>query len=178
MTFGPSFVNLWRQIYIMAETKKTTKKASSSIDKPAKKKVSSNPTKSRAGKTSSSAVKTTEKKASPKKIVKKDSSVFAIVETGGKQYQVSVGDLISTEIFKEEKKEGDKVVFESVLLVEDGKDTTIGTPYIKGAQVEGEVEETGKGKKVMVVRYNSKSRHLVHKGHRQPFLAIRITNIK
>ncbi|MBU0998726.1 50S ribosomal protein L21 [Patescibacteria group bacterium] len=103
---------------------------------------------------------------------------FAVIQTGGKQYKVSEGDLISIEKIKGEYKKGDKLVFEKVLLVEDDKDTTIGTPYIKGAKVEAEIVEIGRARKVMVVKYKQKSRYLKRNGHRQPFFKVKITSIK
>ncbi|HQU07780.1 MAG: 50S ribosomal protein L21 [Parcubacteria group bacterium 21-54-25] len=101
----------------------------------------------------------------------------AVIKTGGKQYVVSKGDILSVEKFSDEKKAGDKVVFEEVLLVDNGSDTTIGTPTIKGAKVEGTVMETGRAKKIDVVKYKAKSRYLKRRGHRQPYVAVRIDSI-
>ncbi len=103
---------------------------------------------------------------------------FAVIQTGGKQYKVSVGGSVSIEKIKGEFKVGDKLTFEEVLLVDDGKDTTIGTPYIKGAKVESEIVEIGRSRKVMVVKYKQKSRYLKRNGHRQPFFKVKITAIK
>lgn len=142
-------------ILSMTEAKKTAKKASS-------KKVSSK--------------KASSKKAPSKKTPKKD-GLFAVIETGGKQYQVQVGDVIKIEKI-EGKKEGDKIDFESVLLVDDGKDTSIGTPHIKGAKVSGEVLKADRAKKIDVSKFKSKSRYHVRRGHRQAYLAVSITDIK
>lgn len=107
---------------------------------------------------------------------------FAVIYTGGKQYKVSEGSLVSIEKIKDEKgstyKKGDKISFDKVLLVDDGKDTTIGTPYIKGAKVEGELVEIGRARKILVVKYKQKSRYLRRNGHRQPFFKVKITSIK
>lgn len=103
---------------------------------------------------------------------------FAVIFTGGKQYRVSVGGLVSIEKIKGEYKVGDKLTFDQVLLVDDGKDTTIGTPYISGAKVEAELVEIGRARKVMVVKYKQKSRYLKRNGHRQPFFQVKITSIK
>ena len=103
---------------------------------------------------------------------------FAVIFTGGKQYRVSVGGLVSIEKIKGEYKVGDKLTFDQVLLVDDGKDTTIGTPYISGAKVEAEITEIGRTRKVMVVKYKQKSRYLKRNGHRQPFFQVKITSIK
>jgi len=106
---------------------------------------------------------------------------FAVIQTGGKQYKVSTGDIVSIEKLKTkgtEYKKGDKVAFDKVLLVDDGKDTTIGTPYIKGAKVDAEITEIGRARKVLVVKYKQKSRYLRRNGHRQPFFKVKILSIK
>lgn len=103
---------------------------------------------------------------------------FAVITTGGKQYKVSTGSFVSIEKMPGEYKKGDKLSFDKVLLVDDGKDTTIGTPYIKGAKVDAEISEIGRTRKVMVVKYKQKSRYLKRNGHRQPFFKIKITSIK
>ena len=103
---------------------------------------------------------------------------FAVIFTGGKQYKASVGGLLSIEKIIGEYKKGDKLSFDKVLLVDDGKDTTIGTPYIKGAKVDAEIVEIGRTRKVMVVKYKQKSRYLKRNGHRQPFFKVKITSIK
>jgi len=110
---------------------------------------------------------------------------FAVIQTGGKQYKVSKGTVVSVEKIKKagkvkdaEYKKGDKLVFDKVLLVDSGKDVTIGTPYISGAKVEAELMESGRGRKVMVIKYKQKSRYLRRNGHRQPFFKIKITSIK
>ncbi|KKP88699.1 MAG: 50S ribosomal protein L21 [Candidatus Nomurabacteria bacterium GW2011_GWC2_35_8] len=103
---------------------------------------------------------------------------FAVIQTGGKQYKVSKGSLVSIEKIIGEYKKGDKLVFDKVLLVDDGKDTTIGTPYIAGAKVDAEIVEIGRARKILVVKYKQKSRYLRRNGHRQPFFKVKITNIK
>ena len=106
---------------------------------------------------------------------------FAVIQTGGKQYKVSAGTIVSIEKLKTkgvDYKKGDKVSFDKVLLVDDGKNTTVGTPYITGAKVDAEIMEIGRAKKVMVLRYKQKSRYLKKNGHRQPFFKVKITSIK
>ena len=107
-----------------------------------------------------------------------ESMEFAVIQTGGKQYKVSKGGLVSIEKIKGEYKVGDKVSFDKVLLVDDGKNTTIGTPYIKDAVVETELVEIGRSRKVMVIKYKQKSRYLKRNGHRQPFFKVKILAIK
>ena len=106
---------------------------------------------------------------------------FAVIQTGGKQYKVSKGTLVSIEKMKAkgvEYKKGDKISFDNVLLVDDGKDTTIGTPYITGAKVNAEIVEIGRARKILVVKYKQKSRYLRRNGHRQPFFKVKILSIK
>ena len=109
----------------------------------------------------------------------------AVIKTGGKQYVVSKGDPISIEKLPFDKaqgkpgwKVGDTVVFGEVLLVDNGSDTTIGAPAIKGAEVKGTVVQAGLGKKVEVVKYKPKSRYYKRRGHRQPILKVKIDSIK
>ena len=103
---------------------------------------------------------------------------FAVIQTGGKQYKVSVGDTVKIEKLVGEHKEGDKITFDKVLLVDNGKDTTIGTPFITGAKVEAELVEIGRTKKIIVVKYKPKSRYLIRQGHRQHFFKVKILGIK
>ena len=103
---------------------------------------------------------------------------FAVIKTGGKQYNVSEGGLVYIEKMKETLKKGDKIVFDKVLLVDDGKDTTIGTPYITGAKVNAEIVEIGRGRTILVMKYKQKSRYLRRNGHRQPFFKVKISSIK
>lgn len=103
---------------------------------------------------------------------------FAVIETGGKQYKVSAGDTIRVEKLSGAHKAGDKVVFDKVLLVDDGKNTTIGTPYISGAAVEATFEAEGRGKKVLVMKYKAKSNYMKRNGHRQPYAEVKISKIK
>lgn len=103
---------------------------------------------------------------------------FAVIQTGGKQYKVSVGDMLKIEKLSDAHKKGDKITFDKVLLTDDGKDTKIGAPYISGAQVEAVHEANGRAKKVIVMKYKAKSRYLKKNGHRQPFAQVKITSVK
>ncbi|MBP9710662.1 MAG: 50S ribosomal protein L21 [Candidatus Pacebacteria bacterium] len=103
---------------------------------------------------------------------------FAIIETGGKQYMVSAGDTVKIEKIKGDFKAGDAVTFDRVLMVDNGSDTTIGAPYIKGAAVKGEVKSIGRAKKVIVIKYKAKSNYFKKRGHRQPFFEVKISSIK
>jgi large subunit ribosomal protein L21 len=103
---------------------------------------------------------------------------FAVIQTGGKQFNVSKGDSITIEKLIGEYKEGDKIIFDKVLLVDNGKDTTIGTPYITKAEVSGTITEIGRSPKVDVVKYKQKSRYHKRNTHRQPFFKVKIESIK
>ena len=103
---------------------------------------------------------------------------FAVIKTGGKQYSVSVGDTLKIEKLPGEYKIGDKIVFDQVLMVDDGKDTSVGTPFLDGAKVEATFEGAGRAKKILVVKYKQKSRYLKRNGHQQPFYKVKITSIK
>lgn len=124
----------------------------------------------------STAKKVSAKKAAPKKdaVVSDDISV---IETGGKQYIVSVGDVIDVELLGEHA-EGDAVEFDKVLMNDDGKNATIGDPYIKGAKVKGTFLGVKKGKKLTIVRFEAKSNRSRRVGHRQKHAQVKIDAIK
>ena len=117
----------------------------------------------------------TAKKAS-KKVAAKTGS-FAVIATGGKQYLVRAGDTITIEKLPAELVAGDSVVFDQVLLVDDGSTTKIGTPNISGATVSAEFVGAGRAQKIDVIKYLQKSRYYKKRGHRQPFAKVKITAI-
>lgn len=100
---------------------------------------------------------------------------IAVFETGSKQYKVSVGDKIKVE--KLDAKVGDKVDFQNVFLLNNGKETKIGTPVINGAKIVAEVLVQGRHAKVSLLKYKPKERQRVHKGHKQPFTELKIVEI-
>ena len=102
---------------------------------------------------------------------------FAVISTGGKQYKVAEGDVLRIEKISDTIKVGDKVVFDQVLLVDDGATTKIGTPTISGAKVEAELKEIGRAKKVIVIKYKQKSRYFKKNGHRQPYSKVEIKSV-
>ncbi len=102
--------------------------------------------------------------------------MFSVIETGGKQYKVSVGDTIKVE--KLEGEDGAKISFDNVLLVSSDKNTKIGEPYLDGVKVSGEILKQGRGKKVISLRYKPKKRVRVKRGHKQYFTEVKITDIK
>jgi large subunit ribosomal protein L21 len=103
---------------------------------------------------------------------------FAVIQTGGKQYKVAVGDEIAVEKLAGDLKVGDKVTLDTVILKDDGKTTTLGAPFITGSTVSATIAESGRLAKVMVVRYRQKSRYHKKNGHRQPFMTLKIDAIK
>ncbi len=121
------------------------------------------------------ATKTTTK---AKKVSAPKTGEFAVIETGGKQYKVMVGEVLKIEKLAGEFAMGDKVLFDKVVLVDNGNDTTIGTPYIAGAKVEALFQKAGRNKTVKVVKFKQKSRYLKRNGHRQPFAEVKISAIK
>ncbi|MDO4963615.1 MAG: 50S ribosomal protein L21 [bacterium] len=96
----------------------------------------------------------------------------AVIETGGKQYYVSEGTVLFVEKL-DEVNAGEKVKFDKVLMV----DETVGMPFVKGAYVEGEVVKNGKGKKIIVYKYNQKKNYRRKQGHRQPYTKVEIKKI-
>jgi len=101
--------------------------------------------------------------------------MYAIFETGGKQYKVSEGDVITVEKLGLEA--GTNHVFETVLALSNGGELTIGAPIVKGAKIEASVIEEGKHKKVIVFKYKPKKGFRKKKGHRQPFTKLKIDKI-
>ena len=100
--------------------------------------------------------------------------MYAIIATGGKQYKVSEGDIIKVE--KLGKEDGEKVVFDQVLAVNDGK-LSIGTSTVAGATVTATVLGEGKARKVIVYKYKSKTGYHKKNGHRQLFTKLKIESI-
>ena len=103
---------------------------------------------------------------------------FAVIETGGKQYKISSGAKINVEKLPGVYKQGDKIIFDKVLLSDDGKKTVVGTPYIKDAKVEAIFEENGRAKKLIVLKFKSKSNYSKKNGHRQPYTKVEGKKIK
>ncbi len=101
---------------------------------------------------------------------------FSVIETGGKQYIVSVGDVLEVETMGEHK-EGDKITFDSVLLTDDGKATKVGTPTVSGAKVEATYMGEKKGQKISIIRYKAKSNRDRKIGHRQKYAQVKIDKI-
>jgi large subunit ribosomal protein L21 len=111
------------------------------------------------------------------KITTEKATEFAVIETGGKQYLVSVGDVLEVELLGD-LTEGDRIEFDKVLMVDNGLDTTIGEPYITGAKVQATFLKEKKGVKLHIVRYMAKSNRDRRIGHRQRYAQVKIEALK
>ncbi len=101
--------------------------------------------------------------------------MYAVIETGGKQYRVEVGTELEVELL--DANAGDAIKLDRVLLVADGEQASIGTPLVTGASVSAEVVRQDRAPKVISFKYRPKARRRVKKGHRQDFLLLRITDV-
>lgn len=101
--------------------------------------------------------------------------MYAIIQTGGKQYRVTEGDVVLIE--KLDANEGDTVEFDHVLTVVKDGEVVIGKPVVEGAKVAGKVLTQGKAKKILVFKYKAKSNYRKRQGHRQPFTKVVIEKI-
>ncbi len=101
--------------------------------------------------------------------------MYAIIETGGKQYRVQEGDVITVEKLTAEA--GDQVELDKVLVLSDDNGVKVGSPYIEGAKVVAEVVENGKGKKIIVFKFKSKKDYRKKQGHRQPYTMLKIESL-
>jgi large subunit ribosomal protein L21 len=102
--------------------------------------------------------------------------MYAIVQTGGKQYRVQEGDVLFIEKLAAE--EGSDVSFDQVLFVEKDGQVTVGSPTVAGAKVTGTVLKQGKQKKIIVFKYKAKKNYRRKQGHRQPYTKVQITKIE
>jgi large subunit ribosomal protein L21 len=103
-------------------------------------------------------------------------SMYAVIETGGKQYRVEVGTELEVELLQAEP--GDNITLDRVLLVADGDTSAIGTPIVADAAVLAEVVRRDRGVKTISFKYRPKARSRVKKGHRQELMILRITDVK
>jgi large subunit ribosomal protein L21 len=101
--------------------------------------------------------------------------MYAIIETGGKQYRVQEGDVITIE--KLDVEAGKKVEFDKVLVLSDDNGLKVGSPYIDGGKVVGKVVENGKGQKIIIFKYKNKKDYRKKQGHRQPYTMVEISDL-
>jgi large subunit ribosomal protein L21 len=101
--------------------------------------------------------------------------MYAVIQTGGKQYRVSEGDTLKVE--KLVAGEGASVEIDKVLMVADGDDVKVGAPFIEGGKVTATVRGHGRAKKVTIIKFRRRKHHMKRQGHRQWFTELKITGI-
>jgi large subunit ribosomal protein L21 len=101
--------------------------------------------------------------------------LFAIIQTGGKQYRVAPGDILRVERLPGQR--GDEIALDQVLLVADGEDIRVGQPLVAGARVMGRILRQGKAKKIIVFKKKRRKNYRRTQGHRQLFTALEIKEI-
>ena len=101
--------------------------------------------------------------------------MYAVIETGGKQYRVSEGQRLKVE--KIEAEAGASIDLEKVLLVSDGDNVTVGRPYVDGGKVSATVQSHGRGEKVKIIKFRRRKHHMKRQGHRQAYTELLITGI-
>ena len=102
--------------------------------------------------------------------------MYAVIESGGKQHRVEEGEILRLE--KLDAAAGDKLKFDKILLVGEGKSVKIGKPYVKGSQVTAEVVKEGRGGKIKIVKFHRRKHYKRQQGHRQWFTEVKIIGIK
>ncbi len=107
------------------------------------------------------------------------SGLYATFTTGGKQYRVQAGDRVKIEKLQGERKEGDKLSFDQVLMIDNGgTDVTLGKPYLTGSVVSATLTKISRYPTIDVIKYKQKSRYFKKNGHRQPYFEIEIDSVK
>jgi large subunit ribosomal protein L21 len=101
--------------------------------------------------------------------------MYAVIQTGGKQYRVSEGATIKVEMLKAEQ--GASVELDKVLMIANGDDVKVGTPYVEGGKVTATVKAHGRGKKVNIIKFRRRKHHMKRQGHRQWFTELEVTGI-
>ena len=102
--------------------------------------------------------------------------MYAVIETGGKQYRVDPGKEVKVEKLQGEV--GDSVIFDRVLMTSDGDDIKVGKPFLEGTTVSGRITQQGKNKKIVVFKYKRRKGYRKKLGHRQQFTQIKIEDIQ
>lgn len=101
--------------------------------------------------------------------------MYALIKTGGKQYRVAQGETLKVE--KIDAEPGTDITLEQVLLIADGEQITVGTPYVQGGSVSATVKRQGRGPKVKIIKFRRRKHHRKQMGHRQSFTELQITGI-
>lgn len=102
--------------------------------------------------------------------------MYAVIQTGGKQYRVSKGDSLRVELLSAEP--GSSVDLDKVLMLGQGENVKIGTPFVKGGKVTATVKSHGRGKKITIIKFRRRKHHMKRQGHRQWFTELEITDIQ
>ncbi len=101
--------------------------------------------------------------------------MYAVIESGGKQYRVNLGDQLKLEKLPHEA--GETIVFDKILMVSDGAKQAIGTPYVAKAKVQAEVLAQGRHPKIRIIKLKRRKHHMKRMGHRQDYTEVRIAGI-
>jgi large subunit ribosomal protein L21 len=101
--------------------------------------------------------------------------MYAVIQTGGKQYRVEQGEVLRVEKLAGDA--GSKITFDTLLFADDGGSVRIGQPKVAGVSVDAEIVEQGRGKKIIIFKYKRRKSYRRKAGHRQPFTALKITAI-
>ncbi|MEZ5543386.1 MAG: 50S ribosomal protein L21 [Pseudomonadota bacterium] len=101
--------------------------------------------------------------------------MYAVIKTGGKQYRVAQGETLRIETLAGNT--GDAVEFDQVLMIGEGADVKIGTPYVSGGKVTATIKSHGRGKKVEIIKFRRRKHHMKRMGHRQNYTEVEITGI-
>ena len=102
--------------------------------------------------------------------------MYAVIKTGGKQYKVQAGDTLRVE--KLDAEEGKQIKISDVLMLVDGENVTVGTPYIEGSSVSAKVNGHGRGRKINIIKFQRRKHHRKQMGHRQAYTELSILDIK
>ena len=102
--------------------------------------------------------------------------MFAVFQSGGKQHRVTEGDVVRLELLDSEP--GEEVVFDKVLMVANGEEGNVGSPFLDGGTVKAEVIKSERGKKIRILKFRRRKDYMRRQGHRQWFTEVKITSIK
>ena len=102
--------------------------------------------------------------------------MFAVFQSGGKQHRVTEGDVLRLELLESEP--GNEIVFDKVLMVANGEEVSVGTPFLDGSTVKAEVLKMERGKKIRILKFRRRKDYMRRQGHRQWFTEVKITSIQ
>ena len=102
--------------------------------------------------------------------------MFAVFQSGGKQHRVTEGDVVRLELLESEP--GNEIVFDKVLMVANGEEVNVGTPFLDGSTVKAEVLKSERGKKISILKFRRRKDYMRRQGHRQWFTEVKITSIQ